>query len=367
VIGSESGDDSCGNGDLIEWVTVGNSVSDGLIPSELYLGPHDPFDMNRGLHVYLLCTKSRLIIRRIKRREGGRLLRVTIAASDGRSSRGHLRNLDLDLQSTPLLNRRLDPEGYLEATLHGRQMRFSATQLVAFQVRVLRSGLGPSYERAADTLVQQFMTMDVQYVGQSIGSDGARSAFDRLTRGHPKFERLMSEVHDFQRHLEVYVVVIDCNIRFHDLAGTVTADNAREFAMRSLRIRSGAIHDLLDLRRLVSLSEASLIRLFRPRLNVRMKDFPHAEAPTIRQALTNEGLTCVGIQINVRDAAVKLRTPDGRARELLEVYFDLSTGVTIRPDVLLINKDVYFDHGPEGRSQTPTLDHRGRTASSPGW
>lgn len=145
---------------------------------------------------------------------------------------------------------------------------------------------------------------DVQYIGQAYGTDGSRSALDRLTK-HETLQRIALEGVPDTHQLMVMMLSIQQN----NQVLTMFNPQAKDMTQGPKRIKAGVdkIFTTSEQEQ-ITLYEASLIRHFEPRFN---KEFKHSFPSTNMKVLADcydKDFTAVVAEISIDDLPCSIKS-----------------------------------------------------------
>lgn len=303
-------------------IHAGNIANLGFIPSKIYSAEMAEFSERYGAHVYLVCTKPRVRVTTLGRSAVAKdALHVKLQRQAVGDTEAYDHSLLLYAEGD-LATATLNPTGTID-TGPRRQERLTGTEFTNRIVASFLGGSAPSEVDLAYQLMEEFSTLTVVYVGQAYGT-GSRTAADRLTAGHEKLSKVLAEIHDYSPNLEAYVLLIDCQDRGLTMGGTVTADNAQDLALWTMLARNG--YGFESERDVVDVIEGSLVRLFQPSLNIRLRGFPNKRNSRVARSLVERGFTHVVLALTVNSTANCLRMPNGERRLGVIAHLSLKTG-----------------------------------------
>ena len=135
-------------------------------------------------------------------------------------------------------------------------------------------------------LFNEVSVWEVQYVGQAYGTDGRRSALDRLEEGHKKYARIITDAHFDQ---DVYVVPIQVAQIVHT-DGLYPAADGPPFNIDNIieLLNALSTNDRRETPEVLSLIENALIAFFQPPYNEHLKSWP--AVPRIAQKFRDLGV-----------------------------------------------------------------------------
>lgn len=197
---------------------------------------------------------------------------------------------------------------------------------------VVRATIGEVKDNQAwiDSIVDQFFTFDVKYIGQSYGKNGSSGAIDRLTRGHETVDKILSDTMSYSHDQEVAFITLDQQMTNTDMVFNTGQDSTR---VRAMMAGMFAVNDAGTTTKLiVDAAEASLITAFDPEWNEKLTDFTQKDAPKMLADLKAFHATHLRIRIDLRKSNAKLRGPKrGVPSPFHSWAFNLSTGAIEYP------------------------------------
>lgn len=328
----------------VVWVAAGNYSSLGIIPSELYRRDLAKLSEELGHHVYLICTRPRTIVckARFSSRPPAKIT-VTLRREATASIKRAYGRLTVPARGAHHRSVMVDRSGCLCLNSDEGAFRVNAAQLIAAQIRELRRRSTPESRGEASTLVRQFASLDVVYVGKSFGSDGSRHAVDRLSSGHQQLDKALARINDYEPQLEAFIILIDCHAQDSNVVVAITPENAGQLAELTLALQTNPNFGFEGRARVVDAVEGGLIRLLQPPLNRALRGFPMKEATSLRRRMSEAGVGVLGIRLDLWQAGVRLRFPDGHFREHVEVYYDLASGEMVTVPGPLSTRSPYLE------------------------
>lgn len=78
-----------------------------------------------------------------------------------------------------------------------------------------------------DTL-KKFFTYHVEYIGQSFGKDGERTAAERISQGHKTVQKILAEVCDLNPNGAVAFLVLDSEVQGSEVEVSLGPDNVQD-------------------------------------------------------------------------------------------------------------------------------------------
>lgn len=233
-----------------------------------------------------------------------------------------------------------------EAKFPGLHIRFDASKSTEIpeKVTMVEPGQtatddGAKQKDWVDTIVEEFFTFEVAYIGQSFGDNGSKKAIDRLTGGHQTVIKALSNIQDFARNRSVGFITINQQpksiyTRIDTTRGVV--DPIRP-AAKFLAERFNDFYEPLS-ETTVNAAEAALISAFKPRFNVKLVNFPQPDTNVVKE-LKKQGYTHLQVAIELRDALAKLKGPKtGKPSSQHSWTFNLDTGDLEGPENLAWGK-----------------------------
>lgn len=150
----------------------------------------------------------------------------------------------------------------------------------------------------------QFLDLQVDYVGKAYGSDGERGALARL-QSHKTFQRILAEL---PRDAEAWVILLnsDTQTLMTSIMPWGKPGDAADLADNEHieRALAGPLTDEM----IVDFTEGCLIKYFRPRYNIQLKDaFPHPTSKPLME-LYSRDMNAVGFELDTRHLGVRLRS-----------------------------------------------------------
>gem|GEM_PF-6209307 len=304
-----------------------NNRALGLLPSQLYLESVGRLAHEHDLHVYLLCVRPRVDVSLAQECafSGGRRVTLTRHAVDDLPPLSRTLFLGDGDSAWGDLNDCYSEGGSL---FLGDGSRLRGGEVCAWLIRELLQGDRDERDFAYE-MMEEFQSLSVVYVGKSYGLDGSRTAVDRLSQGHEKLTRVLSEVNDYSPSVEAYVLLMDCHADFAQMWAEISRENVADVAKAAVALQSGA--SVADGEDVVDVIEGSLIRLFQPEFNERLLTFPSVQTSEVPRRLRDAGFTGVGVQITLSGTGTCLWMPNGERRIGVQAFFDFETGGLFDP------------------------------------
>ncbi|MDJ0355671.1 hypothetical protein, partial [Paenarthrobacter sp. PH39-S1] len=187
---------------------------------------------------------------------------------------------------------------------------------------------GETLDRWHACTLRKFFTYRVEYIGQSYGKDGERTAAERIGEGHKTVQQVLAEKMAHYPNVDVALVVMDAHVQGREASFSIGPDNIDEISQVFTQMMSEADGPLMDRAKLVTVAEAMLIRSFPTTRNIQYKNFPLKDAPTLINELTAAGISHLGVQIDVSRSMALLEHPDEGKSPSAHLRFgvNLSTG-----------------------------------------
>lgn len=285
-------------------IAVTNRASAALIPSDLY----DPLIQraHQDNHLYLIVIGPRLRVRDLKNSRNGQVAEMEFATPD---EGWKPRSVRLPPTAFPL-ERLTFFNGFLSLapTSHDAGGRVSPARLARtiLEPRHRLDDLpGSWYERT----IEKFFTYRVEYVGQGYGRDKRRSAVERLNSGHEHFQQVLAGINDFHPDSDVAVILIDADVQGRELSFSLRPDNVTSMSAPIAKLMARPDGPLIDPKVNIDAVEAMLIRLFQPPENTKLKGFPLRDAPSLVAELREEGITHLGVELDIAKSNALLVDP----------------------------------------------------------
>lgn len=178
--------------------------------------------------------------------------------------------------------------------------------------RFLNDAEGACRMKAADLagmnhVFPDHLELEVLYVGQSYGVEGARTAPERL-RNHSTLQGIYAEAIAHSPDKEIWLLLWSFKsqwITCIDGRKTTTASmNDSEDEEHTMRVLNHVVEDQLE----INLAESALIRYFRPEYNQRYKDsFPNPAHKTYTSCYDLD-LNMVNVEVNTEGLGCRLKS-----------------------------------------------------------
>ena len=214
----------------------------------------------------------------------------------------------------------------------GTSHRWNAAQ-VARSVLEHADRLGHDLGPWRENTIRKFFTYQVEYIGQSYGKHGERTAAERIGEGHMRVQQVLAEVADHHPSVAVAVIVMDAHVSGREMMLSVGPNNDDGLAERMQQFMTEPDGPLADQAKLVTAAEAMLIRSFPAARNDQYKDFPVKDAPALICELREAGISHLGVQLDVSRSLACIRHPDADkpAAQILRFAVNLETGARETP------------------------------------
>lgn len=149
----------------------------------------------------------------------------------------------------------------------------------------------------------QFLDLEILYIGQSYGTEGARTAPDRL-KSHSTLQGIYSEAISNNPNSEIWLALASfeqINMMMMDGRTKFSEEELNEDKTRLVRVNDRLNYEGIDEQQKINFTEASLIRYFQPPYNKIYKDtFPNPAHKTYSE--------CYDLDINT--VAIELHTSE---------------------------------------------------------
>ena len=309
--------------ELQSLLAVTNYWSRALLPSEVYDDGFVQWAHDHGAYLYLVLVGPRTeIVGLIEEADGWK---VKTRFHDGSQFKPRTIPVPFDLlprEGTHLLDGGID---WVDDS--GETRRSNAVDLTR---RLLERAWKP--DRPMDDwhrrTLRKFFTYRVEYIGQSFGKRGERTAAERIGGGHETVQRVLAEIGDLYPNSAVALVVLDAAVQHREVVGSIGPDNWEEVARMAEKAMLEPDGPLMDPAKLITVAEAMLIRSFPETRNKQYKMFPSKDAPALVAELLAAGVTHLGVQLDVSGSFALLEHPDkARApKDKLRFAVNLTTG-----------------------------------------
>ncbi|MBD1593709.1 hypothetical protein HC744_16890 [Arthrobacter sp. S1_S22] len=181
-----------------------------------------------------------------------------------------------------------------------------------------------SAEDWVDPIVDALFIFDVIYIGKAYGTEGARTAIDRLS-AHEKAQPAIAYVHDYQPDRSVGFITINQrmtsvdNLHIDSPHGYPDKIALVEWVKEQAEVLdSDALSETT-----VDAAESVLIGTFKPPRNQRKLNF--SNTTTSVKQLRKMGYTHLQVRIDLNDSFAKLRGPNNEASSNHNLTFNLKT------------------------------------------
>ena len=173
-------------------------------------------------------------------------------------------------------------------------------------------------------IVDALFIFDVIYIGKSYGTEGSRTAIDRIF-GHEKAQPALAYVHDYRPYESLGFVTINQQMNSVDKLNIDTSEGYPDTKSLSewLVHHVGVLNEPLT-ETTVDAAESVLIGAFKPPRNESKINFS-SRTVSVRK-LRELGYTHLQVRIDLQDSYAKLRGPNKRASTNHNLTFNLITG-----------------------------------------
>lgn len=304
-------------------LAVTNWQSRALLPSEIYKADFIQWAHEHDAYLYLVLIGPKSEITNLIAETNG--WKVNTRFHDGSRMKPRTIHVPFDLlprNSTALIDGAID---WIDDK--GNSQRTNAVEIVRWILqREWRPGKALDSWHAST--LRKFFTYRVEYIGQSYGKNGERTAAERIGQGHKTVQQVLAEKMAHYPNADVALIVMDAHVQGREAAFTISPDNFHEIARFAAQVISVPDGPLVDQAKLVTVAEAMLIRSFSSTRNIQYKNFPLKDAPALVNELTAAGITHLGVQINVSQSMALLEHPDAGAPPAAVLRFgvNLATG-----------------------------------------
>lgn len=183
-------------------------------------------------------------------------------------------------------------------------------------------GVDPG-EDWVNSIVDALFIFDVIYIGQAYGTEGARTAIDRLS-AHEKAQPAIAYVHDYQPDMSVGFITINQRMTSVDKLNIDSPQGRPDKNSLSEWVKEQA--DVLNeplSATTVDAAESVLIGAFKPPRNQAKTNFSN-RTKSVKE-LRKLGYTHLQVRIDLQDSFAKLRGPNNEASTNHNLTFNLKT------------------------------------------
>lgn len=304
-------------------LAVTNWQSRVLLPSEVYQPEFVQWAHNHGAHLYLVLVGPRTEIEAIEKEAEGWKLRTCF--HDG--SQMKPRAIPVPFEILPEIGTELSDGVVTWVDRKGAPQRSNAVEIVR-QVLKRTWRRSRSFDQWHMNTLRKFFTYQVEYIGQSFGKEGERTAAERIGQGHKTVQQVLAEVGDRRPNSAVAFVVLDAHVQGREMTFSIGPDNVGDISALVSEFMAKPDGPLADQAKLVTAAEAMLIRSFPNARNAQYKHFPLKDAPALVQELIDAGITHLGLNLDVSQSLALLQHPDEGHEPQTQLRFavNLTTG-----------------------------------------
>lgn len=286
-------------------ISVGNLSSSPLVPSEIYDEDMEEWGQMLGNHLYLVTIGPRVNVASATM-DADRLRVDTNYYRDG----WRPRTLHLPLpEPMSQANDFSVSDGVLVRRRGEEEHRYTGAQLARMALDLKLADTSLQARNWRKQTIEKFFDYSIVYVGQAYGRDVRRSAVKRLADGHKNLQRTLAMVNDHYRNSDVGLILMDAHVQDRELNGSVGSGDNDETISRIVKFLTSMDGPLEDKGLLIDAAEAMLIRYFQPWMNDKLKEFPLKDRPGLVGPLLDEGITHLGVQIDLTKSYAILYDP----------------------------------------------------------
>lgn len=302
-------------------ISVTNLSSQALVPSQIYDEGMEEWGKALGNHIYLVAIGPRVnVVSATEDADGWRI--GTEYYRDGwrprvvRLPASMFRSANASVSDGVLVHRGDDGEE-----------RYTAVQLARKALDLAREDESLRARTWKKHTIDKFFDYSVVYIGQAYGRDVRKSAVKRLADGHEDLQQVLAEVNDHHRNSDVGVILMDAQVQGRELFGSIGQDGNEELVRLATNLITAPDGPLKDRGLLIDAAEAMLIRYLQPKMNEKLKEFPLKDRPGLVNPLLAEGVTHLGVQIDLTASDAILYDPiAGTSKSHHRFAVNLSTG-----------------------------------------
>lgn len=284
-------------------IGVSNLSSHALVPSQIYDERMEEWGKSSGNHIYLVTIGPRVnVVSAVEDADGWRI--DTEYYQNGWRSRAvrlpasMFRSADTSVSDGVLVHRGDDGEE-----------RYTAVQLARKALAMARGDTSRRGRNWRKHTIDKFFAYSVVYIGQAYGRDVRKSAVKRLADGHEDLQKVLATVNDHHRNSDVGVILMDAQVQDRELFGSIGPDGNEDLARLAANLMETPDGPLEDKALLIDAAEAMLIRYIQPKMNEKLKQFPIKDRPGLVKPLLAEGITHLGVQIDLTASDAILHDP----------------------------------------------------------
>lgn len=302
-------------------ISVTNLSSLALVPSEIYDEGMEELGKALGNHIYLVATGPRVNVVSVKADAGGWRIQ-TEYYKDGWRPRAIRLPASMFRFAEVTVS-----DGVLVHCGDEGEARYTAAQLARKALDLDRKDTSLRARSWEEHTISKFFDYSVVYIGQAYGRKVRRSAAKRLADGHEDLQKVLAEVNDYHRNADVGVIMMDSQVQGRELFGSIGPAGDEELGRFASSLMTSPDGPLEDKGLLIDAAEAMLIRYIQPKMNKSLMKFPLRDRPSLVNSLIAEGITHLGIQIDLQASYAILHDPvAGMSKSLHRFAVNLSTG-----------------------------------------
>jgi hypothetical protein len=302
-------------------ISVTNLSSRALVPSQIYDEGMEEWGKASGNHIYLVAIGPRVnVVSATVDADGWRI--ETEYYKDGwrpraiRLPASMFQSADASVSDGVLVHRGDDGEA-----------RYTAVQLARKALDLARKDESLRARSWKKHTINKFFDYSVHYIGQAYGRKVRKSAAKRLADGHEDLQKVLAEVNDYHRNADVGVIMMDSQVQGRELFGSIGPAGNEALGRFAANLITSPDGPLKDKGLLIDAAEAMLIRYIQPKMNEKLMEFPLKDRPGLVKSLLDEGITHLGIQIDLRASYAILHDPAaGTSKSQHRFAVNLSTG-----------------------------------------
>ncbi|MGP5249890.1 hypothetical protein ACTXLS_10265 [Corynebacterium variabile] len=307
-------------------IVVRNPYSVNLVPSEIVDKEFIKYAHEAGAYIYLVLVGPRVNVLELIN-DGDQWIMHT-EFHDGASMKPRTVPVSFDMlpQNASIIGNLIEFTDEKTGERHRTNAVKIVRNILAEPIfRSVSSQIAPT-NWEYQTL-RKFFTYRVEYIGQSYGNNGSRTAAERIGEGHSHVQAVLAEINDYFPNSAVALIVMGVSVDNSEMHITIEPDD-KEAENAFVKMFTEPNGPLDDEGTLVTTMEAMLIRSFPGIRNKQYTRFAEKDAPSLVGALRDAGYTHVGVELDVTGSVALLQHPDTskEPNTVLRFDADLTTG-----------------------------------------
>ncbi len=221
------------------------------------------FNSDYPCHIYFICKRPRVVIKPEKCKFNRNDIELTFGIQHGYDFEEKMIKLQSTFDSSEICIKSIFPHTRFQLINQGKKV-VNARSSLYYNMHL--SQYDPN------------MDMEILYIGQSYGTNGMRTAPDRL-KEHKTLQKIYSEALQNYPDCEIWLTLLSFDremITSIDGINKYPVDNKDKDIKRISNAMNKFVNNKLNEQQIINFTEASIIKYFKPRYNIEYKDkFPN--------------------------------------------------------------------------------------------